>query len=50
MKLPPIEMMTKQAEIIDSYGMDVWIWYPNVGEDYTHPDPIREELEERRGQ
>ena len=47
MKLPPIEMMNKQAEIIDSYGMDVWIWYPNIGEDYTHPDSIREELEER---
>jgi hypothetical protein len=47
MKLPPIEMMVKQAEIIDSYGMDVWIWYPNVGEDYTHPDSIRKELQER---
>ncbi len=47
MKLAPIEMMAKQAEIIDSYGMDVWIWYPNVGEDYSHPDAIRKELEER---
>ncbi|MBC8470395.1 MAG: hypothetical protein H8D56_13070 [Planctomycetes bacterium] len=47
MKLAPIEMMIKQAEIIDSYGMDVWIWYPNIGEDYTHTDAIREELEER---
>ncbi len=47
MKLPPIEMMVKQAEIIDSYGMDVWIWYPNIGSDYTHPDSVRKELEER---
>ncbi len=47
MKLPPIEMMIKQAEIIDSYGMDVWIWYPNVGNDYTQPDSVRKELEER---
>jgi hypothetical protein len=47
MKLAPIEMMIKQAEIIDSYGMDVWIWYPNVGNDYTHPDSVRKELEER---
>jgi hypothetical protein len=47
MKLVPIEMMVKQAEIIDSYGMDVWIWYPNVGEDYSHPDAVRKELEER---
>jgi hypothetical protein len=47
MKLAPIEMMIKQAEIIDSYGMDVWIWYPNVGSDYTHSDSVRKELEER---
>jgi len=47
MKLAPIEMMIKQSEIIDSYGMDVWIWYPNMGNDYTHPDSIREELQER---
>jgi hypothetical protein len=47
MKLPPIEMMIKQAQIIDSYGMDVWIWYPNVGDDYTHPDSVRKELQER---
>jgi len=47
MKLAPIEMMIKQAEIIDSYGMDVWIWYPNVGQDYTQPASIREELQER---
>jgi hypothetical protein len=47
MKLNPIEMMIKQAEIIDSYGVDVWVWYPNMGNDYTHPDSIREELKER---
>jgi hypothetical protein len=47
MKLAPIEMMIKQAEIIDSYGMDVWIWYPNMGNDYTHPESIQEELQER---
>lgn len=47
MKLAPMEMMIKQAEIIDSYGMDVWIWYPNVGNDYTQPESIREELLER---
>jgi hypothetical protein len=47
MKLAPIEMLIKQSEIIDSYGMDVWIWYPNMGNDYTHPATIREELKER---
>ena len=47
MKLAPIDMLIKQAEIIDSYGMDVWIWYPNMAEDYTQPQSIREELQER---
>lgn len=47
MKLAPLEMMIKQAEIIDSYGMDVWVWYPNMGEDYSHPDSIKKELIER---
>jgi hypothetical protein len=47
MKLAPIEMLIKQSEIIDSYGMDVWIWYPNMAKDYTRPASIREELQER---
>jgi len=47
MKLAPIEMLIKQSEIIDSYGMDVWIWFPNMGKDYTDPESIREELRER---
>jgi hypothetical protein len=47
MKLAPIEMMVKQSEIIDSYGMDVWIWYPNMAKDYTHPASIQAELQER---
>ena len=34
MKLPPLEMMERLSEIIDSYGLDVWIWYPNMGKDY----------------
>jgi len=41
MKLEPIKMIAKQSEICDSYGMDVWMWYPNMGENYTHPDSIK---------
>lgn len=48
MKLEPIKMIAKQSEICDSYGMDVWMWYPNMGENYTHPDSIKKEIEERR--
>jgi hypothetical protein len=47
MPLPPMQMMLQQAEIIDAYGMDVWMWYPNMGENYTDPDSIRKELQER---
>ena len=47
MKNPAMQMVIKQAEIIDSYDMDVWIWYPNMGTDYSHPDSIKKELKER---
>ena len=47
MKVSPREMMVELSRIIDSYGLDVWIWYPNIGNDYTHPDSIRTELAER---
>ncbi len=47
MQIPAMEMMIRQAEIIDSYDMDVWIWYPNMGIDYSHPDSIKKELKER---
>ncbi|NOY59327.1 MAG: hypothetical protein GXO75_10440 [Calditrichaeota bacterium] len=47
MKRPAMEMIIKQAEIADSYGMDVWMWYPNMGSDYSHADSIAKELQER---
>lgn len=30
MQEDPLEMMIKLSAIIDSYGLDVWIWYPNM--------------------
>ena len=47
MKVPPLEMMVRLSEIIDSYGLDVWIWYPNMGKDYTNASTIEAELAER---
>ena len=47
MKVDPLEMMAICSEIIDSYGMDVWIWYPNMGKDYSDPDTVAFELAER---
>ena len=47
MSLSPMEMMVALDRIIDSYGLDVWIWYPNVGEDYGDPACVESELAER---
>ncbi len=48
MKLPAIKMIAEQSKICDSYGLDVWMWYPNMGDDYVHADSIKKELDERR--
>ncbi len=47
MSLPAIDMIGEQSKICDDYGLDVWMWYPNMGQDYSHPDSIKKELEER---
>jgi len=49
MKVPAMEMMILLSEIIDSYGLDVWIWYPNMGdtEDFVDEKNIARELAER---
>ena len=47
MKLPAIRMIAEQSKICKSYGMDVWMWYPNMGSNYSHPDSLKKELAER---
>ena len=47
MKMPAIKMIAEQSRICKSYGLDVWMWYPNMGSDYTSPDSIKSELAER---
>lgn len=47
MKIPAIEMIKHQSEICNSYGIDVWMWYPNMGSNYSSPDSIAKELKER---
>ena len=47
MKLPAIKMIAEQSRICREYGLDVWMWYPNLGKDYVHPDSIQKELKER---
>lgn len=48
MKLPALQMMREQSRIADSYGMDVWIWYPNMGKNYEDSATVAAELAERR--
>jgi len=31
--LPPMEMMQGMSRLADSYGLDVWIWYPAMDKD-----------------
>ncbi len=47
MKMDAMEMMIRLSEIIDGYGLDVWIWYPNMADDYEDPGIRRSELAER---
>jgi len=45
--MDPLEMMMELSKIIHSYGMDVWVWYPNMGNHYDDPKTRTAELEER---
>jgi len=47
MQIPAIEMIAHQSAICNSYDMDVWMWYPNMGDDYTDPKVLKEEIAER---
>jgi hypothetical protein len=47
MKMPAMDMMAAQSRIAASYGLDVWIWYPNLAADYLKTETVRQELAER---
>jgi len=38
--LPPLETMVGVSTIAAKYGVDLWIWYPALDEDYTDPATI----------
>jgi len=48
MKLPHLDMVAEQSRICQKYDLDVWMWYPNMGSDYVHPDSVAKELAIRR--
>src|SRR6185312_827301 len=42
--LPPAQMMVEMSRIADSYGLDVWIWYPAMARDYSDPATVTSEM------
>jgi len=43
---PPMEMMIEMSRLADSYGLDVWIWYPAMDKDYSDPHTVAFALKE----
>jgi hypothetical protein len=43
---PPLEMMAGVSTIADEYGIDVWLWYPALDEDYADPATVEFALNE----
>jgi hypothetical protein len=41
-----MEMMTGMSHLADSYGHDVWIWYPALDKDYSDPQTVAAALRE----
>jgi hypothetical protein len=44
--LPPMEMMVAMSRLADEYGIDVWVWYPAMDEDYADPRTMESALRE----
>lgn len=44
--LPQLAMMKAMSGIADSYGLDVWIWYPALDADYNDPKTVAFALDE----
>lgn len=43
---PPMEMMTGMSGLAESYGLDVWVWYPALDKDYSDPQTVEAALRE----
>jgi hypothetical protein len=44
--LPPKQMMVEMSRICDDYGLDVWIWYPAMDDNYSDPKTVEFALNE----
>jgi hypothetical protein len=43
---PQMEMMIAMAKIVDDYGLDLWVWYPAMDDDYSKPETVQFALRE----
>src|SRR5947207_3891219 len=43
---PRMDMMVEMSGLADSYGLDVWIWYPAMDKDYSDPATVDFALKE----
>ncbi|MBN2328558.1 MAG: hypothetical protein JXR73_15555 [Candidatus Omnitrophica bacterium] len=44
--LPQMDMMIRMSDLLDRYGLDVWIWYPAIDDDYSKTGTIEKSLKE----
>ncbi|MBN9658685.1 MAG: hypothetical protein J0H49_10945 [Acidobacteria bacterium] len=44
--IPQMPMMVEMSKILDSYGMDVWVWYPAMDRDYNDPATVTKAIDE----
>lgn len=44
--VPPMQMMIEMSRIVDSYGLDCWIWYPALDKDYSDAATVESALKE----
>lgn len=44
--LPPMEMMIGMSRLLDEYGLELWIWYPAMDEDYSDRATVESALKE----
>lgn len=47
MKWDALDMMRRVSASIHSYGLETWIWYPNMAEEYISTESVAAELAER---
>ena len=45
-QLPPLQMMIGMSQILEDYGLDVWIWYPAMDKDYSDSATVEAALKE----